>query len=128
MTKPGQRSGVNGPCPPRPAGGHGARGGTPGRGLALTGPDGEWAKKRCPNAQLAQRQRLSRAPALPAPCRDRTWACHATGDGMEAVGLSPNLHTMLPLTRCGMNIGGRMGDTRTLTRGSNRDGAEEHGE
>ena len=92
--KPGQRSGVNGPGPPRPAGEPGARGGTPGRGLALPGPDGELAKKRCPNAHLAQRRRLGRVAALPAPCRDRTWACHATGDGMEAVGFSPNLHTM----------------------------------
>ena len=72
------------------SGGHGARGDPPGRGLALPGRDGEWAKKRCPNAQLAQRHSLSRVPALPAPCRDRTRACHATGDGMEAVALSPN--------------------------------------
>ena len=50
------------------SGGHGARGGTPGRGLALPGRDGEWAKKRCSNAHLAQRQRLGRAVALPPPC------------------------------------------------------------
>ena len=49
------------------SGGRGARGGTPGRGLALPGLAGEWAKKRCPNAQLAQRRSLSRAAALPAP-------------------------------------------------------------
>lgn len=76
------------------SGGHGARGGTPGRGLALPGPDGELAKKRCPNAQLAKRRSLSRAAALPAPCRDRTRTCHATGNEMEAVGVSPNLHAM----------------------------------
>ena len=103
------------------SGGHGARGGTPGRGLALPGRDGEWAKKRCPNAQLAQRQRFSRAPALPATCRDRTRACHVTGDEMEAVGVSPNLHVRLPLTRYGVKIGGRMGDTRPLTRGEKKD-------
>ena len=92
--KPGQRSGVNGPCPPRPAGGMVPEGIPLGRGLALPGRDGEWAKKRCPNAQLAQRQRLSRAPALPATCRDRTRACHATGDDLEAVGVAPHLHAM----------------------------------
>ena len=76
--KPGQRSGVNGPCPPASSGGHGARGDPPGRGLALPGHDGEWAKKRCPNAQLAQRRSLRRAAALPAPGRDRPWASHHT--------------------------------------------------
>ena len=49
------------------SGGHGARGGTPGRGLALPGPDGEFAKKRCPNAHLAKRRRLGLAAALPPP-------------------------------------------------------------
>ena len=105
------------------SGGRGARGGTLGRGLALPGRDGEVAKKRCSNAQLATRQRLSRVPALPAPCRNQTRACHATGDGMEAVGVSPNLHVRLPLTRYGVKIGGRMGDTRPLTRGEKKDGS-----
>lgn len=89
--QPGQRSGVNGPGSPASSGGHGARGGTPGRGLALPGRAGEWAKKRCPNAQLAQRRSLSRALALPAPCRDQTLVCHATGDEREAVGVAPHL-------------------------------------
>ena len=44
-----------------------------GWGLALPGPAGEWAKKRCPNAQLAQRRSLSRAVT----CRG---AAHPTVD------------------------------------------------
>ena len=54
-------------CDVRPS----ARGGTTGRGLALPGPDGELAKKRCSNAQLAKRRSLSRAPAFPVPGGDR---------------------------------------------------------
>ena len=72
-------------------------------------------------------RRLSRA-AFPAPCCDRTRACHATDDEMETVGVSPNLHAMLPLTRYGTNIGGRMGDTRPLTRGLNKNVSAENGE
>ena len=105
------------------SGGHGARGGTPGRGLALPGPDGELAKKRCPNAQLAKRRSLSRAAALPAPCRDRTRACPETGDAMEAVGGSPDLPVRLPLTRSRGRISGRISDTKPLTRGEKKDGA-----
>ena len=103
------------------SGGRGARGVPPGRGLALPGPAGEWAKKRCPNAQLAQRRSLRRAAALPVPCHERTRACPATGDAMEAVGVSPHLPVRLPLTRCRVKIGGRMGDTRPLTRGEKTD-------
>ena len=88
--QPGQRSGVNGPRPPRSAGGRGARGGTPRRGLALPGPAGEFAKKPRPAARFAKRRSLSRAAALPAPGHDRTRACHATGDKMEAVGVAPH--------------------------------------
>ena len=53
------------------SGRRGARGGTPGRGLALPGRDGELAKKRCANAQLAKRRSLGRAAALPAACGER---------------------------------------------------------
>ncbi len=52
--------------------------------------DGEWAKEHCPNAQLAQRRSLRRVPALPAPGHDQTRADHATGDDMEAIGVSPH--------------------------------------
>ena len=83
--KPGQRSGVNGPRSAASSGAPGARGGTPGRGLALPGRDGEWAKKRCPNAHLAQRQRLGRVAALPAPCLPLTRAGPAIHDGTAAV-------------------------------------------
>ena len=76
--KPGQRSGVNGPGPPRPAGGRGARGGPPGRGLALPGLAGEFAQKPRPAARFAKRRSLSRVPALPAPGHDRPWAAHPT--------------------------------------------------
>ena len=109
---------------PASSGGRGARGGTPRRGLALPGPAGEWAKKRCPNAQLAQRRSLSRAPALPAPGRDRTQAFHATGDKMEAVGVSPHLQVKLPLTRYRGKISGRIGDTKPLTWGEKKDVSE----
>ncbi|MCY4612373.1 MAG: hypothetical protein OXB94_01960 [Nitrospira sp.] len=72
------------------SGGRGARGETPGRGLALPGPAGEGAKKRCPNAQLATRRSLRRAPALPTPCHDRTPAGPATGDKLEPVDGPPH--------------------------------------
>ena len=48
----------------------GARGGTPGRGLALPGPDGEFAKKRCPNAHLAKRRRPRQGGGAPAALPD----------------------------------------------------------
>ena len=66
------------------SGEHGARGGTPGRGLALPGPDGEFAKKRCPNAHLAKRRRLGLAAALPPPGLTLTRAWPAIHDGTEA--------------------------------------------
>ena len=83
----GSRDSAGGEWPRSAAssGGHGARGGTPGRGLALPGRDGEWAKKRCPNAHLAQRQRLGRAVALPPPCLPLPRAWPATHDGTAAV-------------------------------------------
>ena len=46
--------------------GRAARGGrTPSHGLALPGCAGEFAKKRCANAQLAKRRRLGWVAALP---------------------------------------------------------------
>ena len=61
------------PTSPASSGRRGPEGRTsPRRGLALPGRDGEWAKKRCPNAHLAQRQRLGRVAALPPPCPPRT--------------------------------------------------------
>ena len=66
--------------------------------------------------------------ALPAPGRDRTRACHATGDKMEAVGVAPHLPVRLPLTRYRGKISGRIGDTKPLTRGEKKDVSEEHGE
>ena len=79
------------PRSPASSGGRGARGGTPGRGLALPGPAGEFAKKPRPAARFAKRRSLIRAAALPAPCRDQTLVCPATGDKREAVGVSPHL-------------------------------------
>ena len=96
--------------------------------MALPSRDGELAKKRCPNAQLAKRRTLSRAAALPAPCRDRTRACPEIGDAMEAVGGSPDLPVRLPLTRYRGKIRGRIGDTEPLTRGEKKDVSAEHGE
>ena len=66
------------PTSPASSGGRGARGGTPERGLVLPGPAGEWAKKRCPNAQLAQRRSLRRAAALPTPGHGWPGAAHHT--------------------------------------------------
>jgi len=110
------------------SGGRGARGAPPGRGLALPGPDGEGAKKRCPNAQLAQRRSLRRAPALPAPCRARTRAGPATGDAREAVDVAPHSPVKSPLTRDrGRYRGeyrGKRGETWPRTRGENRAGSE----
>ena len=60
------------------SGGRGARGGTPGRGLALLGPAGEFAKKPRPAARCAKRRSLIRAAALPTPGHDRSWAAHPT--------------------------------------------------
>ena len=112
------------PTSPAFSGGRGARGGTPRRGLALPGPAGEWAKKRCPNARLAQRRSLSRVSALPAPGCDRTRACHKTGDERATVGVSPHLPVRLPLTRYRGKISSRIGDTKPLTRGEKMDGSE----
>ena len=110
------------------SGGHGARGAPPGRGLALPGPAGEGAKKRCPNAQLATRRSLRRVPALPAPCRARTRAGPVTGDDLETVDVTPHSPVHLPLTRdrgkIRGRIGGRRGETRPRTRGEKKDVSE----
>ena len=98
------------------SGGRGARGVPPGRGLALPDPAGEWAKKRCPNAQLAQRRRLRRAPALPVPGPDRTRAGLATGDKLEPVNVPPHSPVNAPLTRDRGRVRGRLGGRMSETR------------
>ena len=113
--QPGQRSGVNGPGPPRPAG-----------GVALPGPAGEGAQKRCPNAHLAPRRSLRRVPALPAPCRARSRAGPATGDGVSPVDLPTHSPLYLPLSRVrGRYRGedrGRRGEFQPWTRARTRTG------
>ena len=74
------------PRSPASSGGHGARGGTPGRGLALPGPAGEWAKKPLskrrtwPRGIASAGRRRSRRPALTSRVHLITRSAGTTGN------------------------------------------------
>ena len=79
--EPRQRSGVNGPRPPRPADGVEPEGiPSPGRGLALPGHDGEFCQKALSKRAIGKRGvasagwRRSRRPALKCPMHFNTLA------------------------------------------------------
>ena len=126
--QPGPRNGVNGPHPPRPAGGVAPEGcplGGAWRSQAPTvnGPKSVVQTRSWPRGGASAGHRRSRCPALTGPR-----AGPATGDALEPVNLPPHSPVNSPRTRdrgrVRGRLGGRMRETRPLIRGENQDGPE----